>query len=602
MAILAVLAYHLDPRWLPGGFLGVDIFFVISGFLITSLLVRERARTGRVDLPGFWLRRARRLLPALIACVLASTLLARLVETDLLVGVGRQLLGALTFTTNWVEISAGTDYFSSTSPQLFLTFWSLAVEEQFYLFWPLACLGLLVVFPRAAARAALLAGVAGLSAALMALRLDPEAPTRVYYGTDTHLSGLMIGAALAMLLLGPSRAGTRSALWEKHRRAVIGGSLITLAVGLLTLEESSPLTFRGGILLISLLTGVLILAAVDRPGRLRQALELPPLRWIGERSYGLYLWHWPVVLLVSAEYAVEPGSPAYLWTRGFALVTTVAVADLSYRFLETPVRRHGFRGVASALRAWAWHGAPWRGRLVAGTALAAVLALVAVVLTAPERTSTEDLITANAAAATLPGPVATSTPRTTPTPTASSGPVARPGFTMPTGQEIDAVGDSLMVGAVHALRAYFPGIRIDAESNRRWRQGLAVASTRAATMRRAVILGLGTNGGVDAAAVEKTITALGPDRMVVILTLHGRFSRIATDNAALRAIAARHPNVAIADWHAALVGTSGNLQSDGIHSSIRGAHLYSKVIRQAFADLSLRLTGKPVTLKPVPGP
>ena len=141
LAVGAVLVFHLRATWLPGGFLGVDVFFVISGFLITTLLLRERARTGRLDLPRFWRRRARRLVPALVLVVVTSTVLARFLEPDLLVGIGRQTLGALTFTTNWLEISAGTDYFHATSPQLFMTFWSLAVEEQFYLLWPLLLLG-----------------------------------------------------------------------------------------------------------------------------------------------------------------------------------------------------------------------------------------------------------------------------------------------------------------------------------------------------------------------------------------------------------------------------------------------------------------------------
>ncbi|MEO6790040.1 MAG: acyltransferase, partial [Ornithinibacter sp.] len=196
LAILAVLAVHLDPSWLPGGFLGVDVFFVISGFLITTLLLRERAATGTLDVRAFWSRRARRLLPALLVVLPASVFLARLTEADLLVGVGRQVAGALTFTSNWVEIAAGSDYFTSTSPQLFMNLWSLAVEEQFYLLWPLAVLLLLRVgTPMSRAGAALGLGLA--SALLMAALLDPASPTRVYYGTDTHLVGLMVGAATA---------------------------------------------------------------------------------------------------------------------------------------------------------------------------------------------------------------------------------------------------------------------------------------------------------------------------------------------------------------------------------------------------------------------
>ena len=152
------------------------MFFVVSGFLITTLLVRERATTGAIDLPGFWSRRARRLLPALLVCVPASVLLARLSEGDLLVGIERQVLGAFTFTSNWLEIGAGSDYFAATSPQLLMNLWSLAVEEQFYLLWPLAVLGLLALTRRPEVRAAWALGLAVLSAALMAAAARPRQP------------------------------------------------------------------------------------------------------------------------------------------------------------------------------------------------------------------------------------------------------------------------------------------------------------------------------------------------------------------------------------------------------------------------------------------
>ena len=145
IAVGSVLLYHAGLAWVPGGFAGVDIFFVISGFLITTLLVREKRSTGRVDLIGFWTRRARRLLPALVVVVPVAILIARTVETDLLVGIRRQAVGALTFSTNWLEIAHGSNYFAATSPQLFMNFWSLAVEEQFYLFWPLVTLVLLAL-------------------------------------------------------------------------------------------------------------------------------------------------------------------------------------------------------------------------------------------------------------------------------------------------------------------------------------------------------------------------------------------------------------------------------------------------------------------------
>lgn len=618
LAIVAVLVFHLDPSWLPGGFLGVDVFFVVSGFLITTLLVRERAATGRLDLPAFWTRRARRLLPALLVCVPASVLLARLSEGDLLVGIGRQVLGAFTFTSNWLEIAAGSDYFAATTPTLFMNLWSLAVEEQFYLLWPIAVLLLLRLTRGYEARAAAALGLAVLSAALMAARVDPESPTRAYYGTDTHVMGLMLGAALAFAWAAPHRAWTRTPWWGAHRRHVAGAALATLLVLLVRAGEASPWTFRGGILLASLATTVLVLVVVERPGRLQSVLELPAARWVGARSYGIYLWHWPVFLIIGADLPVAPGSPAYVATRLWCVVMTLVIADLSYRFIETPVRRHGFGGSANRglarLRAMGTRGA----RIAWGLVLVLAMVLTAVLVTAPDRTSTEELITANEAAlaqaATLPspspspsasnavsGPAATATAPTV-TPTASAAAPATPNWSMPSGKEVDVFGDSMAVGSIHALRYYLPGVRVDAKSNRRWSAAPKYVAARGDSLRRAVVLVLGTNAGTDLPAARRTLDAIGPDRMVVIATIHGRFARAKSDNAALRELVKGRPNVRLADWDAALSGTSGQLQSDGIHPSLKGSHLFAKTVRQALADLSEQHTGKPVALKELPGP
>jgi peptidoglycan/LPS O-acetylase OafA/YrhL len=609
VAILAVLAFHLDPRWLPGGFLGVDVFFVISGFLITTLLVRERTRSGRIDLWGFWTRRARRLLPALLVLVPSVILLARLVEADLLVGIRRQAVGALTFSSNWLEIAAGSDYFHSTAPQLLMNLWSLAVEEQFYLVWPLVALALLRFAPSAKVRTGFAAALALSSAVLMATRFDASlGATRVYYGTDTHLMGLMLGAALAFAWAAPHRAWTSTARWQRVRVPVValaGGTLVAL---MLLLDESNPLTFRGGLLVASLATTVLVLGVVERPTPLRTVLALPVLRWIGERSYGLYLWHWPVILIVEADLSwAARGSEHYLWSRLWCVAVTVAIADLSYRLIETPVRTHGFAGSLQRLLHTIRYSGTRTARAVWASVAVLAVVLTVVLVTAPTRTRVEQLLEANASAATASaaGPAPSTKPSTSPSNASAKASTPAPlvqTWTMPTGAEIDGYGDSMMVGSVHALRYYFPGIRLDARSNRQWSEGLELVRDRGAANRRAVVIALGTNAGTDIERARQTLDALGPDRMVVLVTLHGRINRIANDNAALEELVAGRDNVALADWDAALKGTDGQLQSDGMHPSLVGAHLYAKTIRQAFADLSTRHTGRPVTLEELPIP
>jgi len=622
LAIVAVLVYHLNASWLPGGFLGVDVFFVVSGFLITTLLVREHESTGRVRLSQFWVRRARRLLPALVLCVVTSVLIARAVSQDLLVDIGREILGALTFSTNWVEITAGTSYFDQTAPQLFMNFWSLAVEEQFYLVWPLLTLALLAVSSRVRVGAAVAVGLG--SSLLMAALFSPGSDgTRVYYGTDTHVMGLMAGAALAFAWASPRLAPrVAPSRWGRFGPYAVPLALLVLLAEMALLDEQSTWTFRGGILLASLATAVLVMGVVERrpggPRPVARVMRHPALGWVGARSYSIYLWHWPVILLVALDNPSAPGTVSHLLTRLWCVLVTVALADLTFRFVETPFRTHGFRGVAVALGRGVSE-LTLRGRRVVA-AVVAVLALATgvIVLTAPDQSQTAQMLAQNEASAdqqappsgapsTAPSgaPSTPSTPGAT-APSASatpSGPSAtKASFAMPSGPELDAYGDSIMVGSLQALRYYFPGIRIDAKSNRRWSDGLAQVRARGSDNRRAVILAFGTNAGVDEDAVKQVLDTLGPKRMVVLVNIMAPFSRVDSDNATLELVARGRSNVVVADWADAIRAHPDQVQSDRIHPTITGAHLFSKTVRQALADLSERNTGKKVVLKELPIP
>ena len=393
IAVVAVLFFHFLPATLPGGFLGVDVFFVVSGFLITTLLLREIDSRGRVDLLTFWRRRARRLLPVLVLVVITSVSVARLVGGDLLVGIGRQTLGALTFTSNWLEIAVGASYFHSTSPILFVNLWSLAVEEQFYLFWPLALVVALALTRNTRQRVRVVAGIALVSTVLMAALYTPgEDATRVYYGTDTHLMGVMAGAAFALAWADPQlRAGLRTELWRRWRGLAVLAALVVLVSLMRWATFTSTFTFRGGIALATLATLVLIAGLLESPSPWRRLMSLPPLTWIGERSYAIYLWHWPVLVIAGAVVPYTDGT-----NRGYgvllgALLTTLVLSELSLRLVERPVRRHGMRASVRALVSWVI--TPWQvsrlPRLVAaGLALLLVGTAVAIA-TAPEKSATQ---------------------------------------------------------------------------------------------------------------------------------------------------------------------------------------------------------------------
>jgi peptidoglycan/LPS O-acetylase OafA/YrhL len=625
VAIVAVVVYHLDPAWLPGGFLGVDVFFVVSGFLITTMLQREALVRGGIAFGRFWNRRARRLLPALVLCVVVSTVAARIAHHDLVVHIGRQLLGALTFSTNWVEIAAGSSYFDQTSPQLFMNFWSLAVEEQFYLTWPLVVALLMTtvaVRRRPAVSLGLMLGVAVLSTALMALWFVPgDDATRVYYGTDTHVMGLMLGAALAFgyaswVTAPPTsvRQSRFASAWLAVRRPVLGLALLVLAVLFWVLEEDSPLTFRGGLAVACVATVVLVAALLpvavpDGRGphtqwssppdsRWRTLLCADPVTWIGRRSYGIYLWHWPVIVIIGQDMRTAPGTFQHIVSAIWCVLVTVALADMSYRFVEAPIRVWGFRECGRMAWRSMRSGVSLGPRWVAAASAVLVAACVVIVVTAPSRSDTEQAIGEGAVPASAAEPARSASVPATP----AAGSPAQD-WSMPNGDQIDVFGDSLVATTKQALDYYFPGVRQDAKSNRRWSDGLAAVTSRGADTRRAVVLAFGTNAGVTEDTVVRTLDLLGPDRMVVLVNLYNPKSTwIDESNATLARIASTRSNVIVADWNAAIRANLGLLQSDKVHPGLSGAHLFAKTVRAAMAELSTRHTGQVVVLKDLKGP
>ncbi len=336
LAVLSVIAFHVNLSWAQGGTLGVGVFFTLSGYLITDLLLEHWRRHGDLGLRDFWLRRARRLLPALFLMLIAVSVWVALFEADELGAVRRQVVTAVLYVANWSTIAQHGSYFARFADPLPLDhLWSLAIEEQFYLAWPSLLLLAIWTLRRRLPLALLTVLGAMVSALVMVLLYRPGYdPTRVYEGTDTRAFGLLLGAATA--IVWPTRV-PRLASRPLVRDLLDAGGLLGLAGMALLVwrtDAFSPFLYPFGFLLLSLATAALLAAVVNPASRLGALLGCRPLRWIGVRSYGIYLWQWPIIVLGGTT----AGGSAWV-RRALEVAATFLAASLSWRYVEEPVRR-----------------------------------------------------------------------------------------------------------------------------------------------------------------------------------------------------------------------------------------------------------------------
>jgi peptidoglycan/LPS O-acetylase OafA/YrhL len=435
LAVIAVLLFHGGLAWATGGFLGVDVFFVLSGFLITSLLLGEQRATGTIGLGGFWARRARRLLPALVLVIAVVAVATPLFDPAAQVSLRGDALAALGYVANWRFVLAGADYFGRTAAESPLNhLWSLAIEEQFYLLWPLVLLAVARGRQAAVWVGTVAAVGAGASAATMVLlHRGAEDVNRVYYGTDTRVHTVLIGAALAALLAPRLGQSPTADDWPQPLRLLLGlvalvaaGNLIC-AVALVDGDQSW--LYEGGLPLFSVAAALVIAQGVLVPnGLMGIALSLSPLRTVGRLSYGLYLWHWPIYLLLTASRTGLSG-PALLVLR---LVATFAVAFASDQLLERPFR-------AGWLRGWRFGTlAPAAGVGAAAIVLAGTIGVTGV--------GAPDIETALATTGAGPQPRASATPSTAVRPVAAR--VRAPGEPV----KVLVLGDSVGLTIADGMR------------------------------------------------------------------------------------------------------------------------------------------------------
>jgi len=617
LAVLGVLLYHADLTWIPGGFLGVEVFFVISGYLITSLLLAEWRRRGHIDFKAFWLRRARRLLPAVFLLIASTLAFAVLFLPHEVAGLRGDALAAFGYVTNWYLVLSHKSYFETVGrPSLLRHLWSLAVEEQFYLLWPLLFAAGMRFLRHRRMLVAVIAGAAA-STTLMVVLYRPDIdPSRVYYGTDTRAAALLIGAALALMWVPEQlqgRVGRANALLLD----VIGlGGLGALVGFCLRLDEFQPFLYRGGFALVALATVVVIAVVVHPRARLVPSLlSQPLLRWVGLRSYGIYLWHWPVFMVTRPQLDVRIDGLPLLALR---LVATGVLAELSYHYVEMPIRTGALGRTWSTLREAPggrrqWLGVRWAG--VAGVIVALSVMLSVSVAAAPPpappaylsvaaiQVSASDAIQATAEVTSsttllegqvsptpspalptqVPAPAAdVQVAQNQPMPTIDDLPSRKSLLSSASGPppRVTAIGDSVMLGAVGDLQQAIPNLDLDAAVGRQATAaiGLLRARRAAGKLGAVVVVHIGDNGTFSARQFDEMMQVLADVRKVVFVNDKVPRPWETLNNSVLVEGVKRYPNAVLVDWRAASLSQPDLFWNDGIHLRPEGARAYAGLI------------------------
>ncbi|WP_373581256.1 acyltransferase family protein [Collinsella aerofaciens] len=611
LAVVAVVLYHLNLTWAQGGLLGVTIFFVLSGYLITRLLINEIAKTGRIDLKSFWIRRIRRLFPAVVTVVVVTCALCTVFNHVMLTKMRPDILPSLLFFNNWWQILHNVSYFNALGDPSPLThFWSLAIEEQFYLIWPPLLLAMVSMHMSKPNTRRVVLGLAAVSAVAMMVLYNPATdPSRVYYGTDTRVFSLLLGAWMAFIPdrdLAPARlvrhlgldrlAGAgkhdksksntaEAATTKPSELARFWSSPASIdllgVVGLVGLAAMVALTngytafqYRGGTLLCSILTLMVIAACVQPQGMVARALAAEPLVWIGKRSYSIYLWHYPLLLLMNP---VANINDTPWWHYILQVLLVVAAAECSYRFIETPFRKGAFGRTVSELRDGTATPAGWVRAHIPACAACAVVLVVALggLVFVPDTSALSgegaEILNKQAKNA-------------KPQDQQAADDTDKDDDGFPDGAyDLLMIGDSVSLRAVDAFDGVFPHSHIDAEKGRQFDVGRETFEgyIQQNLAGRIVVFALGTNGLVTDDQIDAIMADAGSKRIVVFVNTRSPQPWVGPTNQAIANAATRYKNVRVIDWYGYSANRNDLFDGDGTHLSTVGVTEYLKLIHDA---------------------
>jgi len=555
LAVIAVMFYHLGFSWIPGGFLGVDLFFVISGYVITRLLLDSIAQSGGLDLRGFYIARIRRLLPALVFMLISTAIAIGIWAPDTIKRLLIDTPFSLTGTMNWWLVARHQDYFESIGrPPLLQHTWSLAVEAQFYLVWPLILYFILKNFGKKhiPAAALLIAAASGIALLLLSFSLDASNASKVshvYFGTDTHSIGLFLGAALAVSWIPQNFTISVTKKAQDFIDGVGVAGFIGILAAFLLIDETQPTLYKIAFPLAGLCGAAIIMSVVHPASRFAPLLQSPVLLWIGERSYAIYLWHW-VIFQVTRPTVDLAGQTWALYALRILIV--FALSDISLRYVEQPIRRGIIQNWLKGLKYRTKQERTVQTRLFSGVTV--VVLLIAAVV------SVRAISIANEQRATLIASLDIEEPAT---------------ISQPTTDGLWVAGDSVILGIRSALGESHPISIINARIGRQAPELLEVIlQDKPAAENYRAIIDLGNNGALTREQVEAIFEALKDQQQVIIVNTAVPRPWRDSNNALISDIAARYPQFSVVDWKAISEGHPEYFAPDGVHLVPAGVAIY----------------------------
>lgn len=575
VAVIAIIIYHLNPQWLSGGFLGVDTFFVISGYLITSLLLTEYHNTGKIKLMSFWLRRVKRLIPAVLFLVMGVIVLSLIFMPTEIQKVRADSIAAIFYVSNWWYIMQNVDYFEQFAVQPLKHLWSLAIEEQFYLVFPIVLLSLLSFIRRLKSiRIIFLILLVISMIAMMVLYVPNENVARVYFGTDTRIQTLLMGVLLA-LVWPPFQL--KAKVNRQMRTMIDTAGVVGLAILFICFKfvsETNSILYYGGFFLISTVTLLVIASSVHPSGYFAKFLGNKVFTFIGSRSYSLYLWHYPIIVLIHHQF-VQGQIPPLVYVVEILLM--VLMAEFSYKFIEQPFRKEGFNIFAFN------HLKNWRSQKVLRTWLVIILLIPTLLVMVG---SFNRFAQKNSTRVTEVNTEEIDKLITQPLPLPQ---LEIDGFVVKGNKQKYAswkpllIGDSVMVDIGDDFRSFVPKADINGKVGRQLVEATSLAKRQYQSYRDKndiVVLELGTNGDFTEEQLNSLLEQFGEADIYLVNTRVPR-SYESHVNQVLAKAAKKRANVTLVDWYSRSENHTEYFAPDGIHLQPPGVRALTNSIVQA---------------------